>query len=74
MRFKLELDFQFWRFFVFGLFAALVALAIAVYSFKFNQIPIDGFWSTTLIVLIVLFGLSLIMFFRNYFRLRKILK
>ena len=74
MRYKLELDFQFWRFFTFGLFAALVAIAIAVYSFRISEIPVAGIWNIVFIILGILFVLSMLMFLRNYSKLRKILK
>lgn len=74
MRYKLELDFQFWRFFTFGLFAALVATALAVYSFKISEIPGAGIWNAVFLVLGILFVLSMFMFLRNYSKLRKILK
>jgi predicted ferric reductase len=71
---KLELDFEFWKFWSFTLLALVITLGVAFFTMVYQSYtwaPVIG-WVT--VGVIILWMLSLIMFYVNYNKFRKTLK
>jgi len=74
MKYKLELDFQFYRFYTFSLLAAVLTTAIAFYNFKYNNNLSANNWAYVCIAFTIIFLIANIKFLTVYFKLRKELK
>jgi len=74
MKHKSELDFQFWRFWVFSLLVLVVSGLFAFFTLLANNNPNAKTVLLLVVVFFFCFCMSLYEFFRNYANLRKQLK